>query len=366
MQYTLAATGPLHGTAMILSKLLSIIHERPNVSDIHISADEPLYMRSPGGYDAFDDEPVAQDELEEFIASNAIGGQNWRTELMAQKGKLDGAVDLTSSRVRYSIYETDGISHHINIVMRIIRNLIIPLESLGSNQNVLKELVLRGKGLIIITGPTGSGKTTTLSSIIDRINAERSCHIMTIEDPIEHVHRKKKALISQREIGTNVDSFASGLEGAMRQRPDVIAVGELLDRETVETLFRAADSGHMVLATTHGRSAKDVINRLLGFFSTDERVQRRQVLASCLTCITSQVLVPSVSRDEWVLASELLVNTAGVRSIIASGNLAQLPAAMQQGRAEGMNLLSADLARLVRENRINPQQARMAAYDESM
>lgn len=351
---------------MILSKLLNIIHERPTVSDIHICAGEPLYMRSPSGYDAYDTEPVSHEELEEFIASNAIGGQNWRTELMAQGGKLDGAVDLTNSRVRYSIYETNGISHHINVVMRIIRNTIIPLEHLGAGQHMLKELVMRGKGLVIITGPTGSGKTTTLSSIIDRINSERSCHIMTIEDPIEHVHQKKTALISQREIGTNVDSFASGLEGAMRQRPDVIAVGELLDRDTVETLFRAADSGHMVLATTHGRSARDVINRLLGFFSTDERIQRRQVLASCLSCIISQVLVPSITRKEWVLASEILVNSAGVRSIIASGNLAQLPAAMQQGRAEGMNLLSADLARLVRENRISQQQARMAAYDESL
>lgn len=351
---------------MILPKLLTIIHEKPSVSDIHLSADEPIFMRSPAGYDAFDQEVVGASELDEFISSNAIGGQNWQTELMTNGGKLDGAVDLSNSRVRYSIYETNGVAHHVNVVLRIIRNLIIPLENLGSGYNILKEVTAKGKGLIIITGPTGSGKTTTLSSMIDRINTERSCHIMTIEDPIEHIHHKKLAIISQREIGTNVDSFTSGLEGAMRQRPDVIAVGELLDRDTVETLFRAADSGHMVLATTHGRSAKDVINRLLGFFNTDERPQRRHVLASCLTCIVSQVLVPSINRDEWVLATEIMVNSAGVRSIIANGNLVQLPAAMQQGRAEGMNLLSADLARLVRENRISPQMARMAAYDEGM
>ena len=322
-------------------------------------------MRSPNGYEAFDAEIMRVQDIHEFIASEAIGGENWRTDLLASGGKLDGAVDLTGSRLRYSIYETNGASHHTNVVLRIIRNTIIPIENLGSGQNVLKDFASRGKGLVIITGPTGSGKTTTLSSMIDRINTDRSCHIMTIEDPIEHVHTKKKAIISQREVGTNLDSFASGIEGAMRQRPDVIAVGELLDRDTVETLFRAADSGHMVLATTHGRSAKDVINRLLGFFNADEREQRRQVLASCLTSIVSQVLVPSLNREEWVLASEVLVNTNAVRSIIASGNLAQLPAVIQQGRVDGMNLLSNDLTRLIREGKISLQHARMAAYDDS-
>ncbi len=351
---------------MILTKLLSIIHERLNVSDIHICANEPIFMRSPSGYDAFDQEFVSTEDIGEFVSSEAIGGKNWRGDLIARGGKLDGAVDLTDSRIRYSIYETDGIFHNINIVMRIIRNSIIPIENLGGGQNILKESVTKGKGLVIITGPTGSGKTTTLASIIDRINSERSCHIMTIEDPIEHIHIKKKAIISQREVGTNLDSFASGIEGAMRQRPDVIAVGELLDRDTVETLFRAADSGHMVLATTHGRSAKDVINRLLGFFNADEREQRRQVLASCLTSIVSQVLVPSVNKEDWVLASEVLVNTPGVRSMIASGNLTQLPAIMQQGRVDGMNLLGNDLLRLVRENRISLQQARLASYDDSI
>lgn len=351
---------------MILERLLSIVHERNNVSDIHICADEPIFMRSPNGYDAFDDTIIHAQDIDEFIASESMGGKNWRAELIARGGKLDGAVDLTDSRLRFSIYETDGIFHHMNIVLRIIRNTIIPIENLGGGQNILKEFATKSKGLVIITGPTGSGKTTTLAAMIDRINSERSCHVMTIEDPIEHVHIKKKAIISQREVGTNLDSFASGIEGAMRQRPDVIAVGELLDRETVETLFRAADSGHMVLATTHGRSAKDVINRLLGFFNADEREQRRQVLASCLTSIVSQVLVPSLNKADWVLASEVLVNTTGVRSIIASGNLTQLPAAMQQGRADGMNLLSSDLARLVREGKISLQHARMAAYDDGV
>ncbi len=351
---------------MILPKLLHVIHEHPSISDIHVSTDAPLFMRGPGGYAAIDAEPVLASELEAFIASNAIGGQNWRANLIAQDGKLDGAVDLTNSRVRYSIYETGGQNHTLNIVMRIIRRGILPMDKMGSLQPILRDITTRGKGLIIITGPTGAGKTTTMNIVLDRINSERPCHIMTIEDPIEQIHIKKQAIISQREVGTNLDSFASGLEGAMRQRPDIIAVGELLDRETVETLFRAADSGHLVLATTHGRSARDVINRLLGFFTADERSQRRQILASCLTCIISQVLVPSTSKQEWVLAAEILVNTSGIRSIIASGNLAQLPAAIQQGRSDGMHLLATDLARLVREGRINPAQARMASYDDGI
>lgn len=350
---------------MILEKLLFVIHERTNVSDIHITVNEPVFIRSPSGYAPLDEEIVSADDINEFISNEAMAGKNWRTELLVQGGKLDGAVDLTLSRIRYSIYETDGAMHNVNIVLRIIRNDSIPGDSPPS-QNMLKEFVLKGKGLIIITGPTGSGKTTTLSALIDRINSDRSCHIMTIEDPIEYVHKKKKAIISQREIGSNLDSFASGIEGAMRQRPDVIAVGELLDKDTVESLFRASDSGHMVLATTHGRSAKDVINRLLGFFNVDEREQRRQIFASCLTCIVSQVLVPSLDKESWVLACEILVNTPGVRSMIASGNLNQLPSIMQQGRVDGMNLLSNDLLRLVRENKISLQQARMASYDDNI
>lgn len=350
---------------MILEKLLFVIHEKTNVSDIHIAVNEPVLMRSPNGYDPLDEEVVSGEDINEFISNDAMAGKNWRSDLLAQGGKLDGAVDLTLSRIRYSIYETDGVLHNINIVLRIIRSDIIPVDNPAS-QNMLKEFALKGKGLIIITGPTGSGKTTTLSALIDRINSDRSCHIMTIEDPIEYVHKKKKAIISQREIGSNLDSFASGIEGAMRQRPDVIAVGELLDKDTVESLFRAADSGHMVLATTHGRSAKDVINRLLGFFNVDEREQRRQILASCLTSIVSQVLVPSLDKETWVLACEILVNTPGVRSMIASGNLNQLPSIMQQGRVDGMNLLSSDLLRLVRENKISLQQARMASYDDNI
>ncbi len=350
---------------MLLQKVLTIIHEHSNVSDIHLCADSPIFMRKPAGYETFDNIPISALELEGFISNNAIGGQSWQTSMLANGGKLDGAVDLTYSRIRYSVYETHGHHHHINIVMRIIRKAFIPLEQLGGGQSVLKEVTARSKGLVIITGPTGSGKTTTLSSIIDRINSERSCHIMTIEDPIEHLHYNKQSIVSQREIGSNVKSFSNRLEGAMRHRPDVIAVGELLDKDTVDTLFRAADSGHMVLATTHGRSAKDVINRLLGFFDAEERAQRRQVLASCLSAIISQVLVPSSDGEDWILASEILVNTANVRSIISSGNLAQLPAALQQGRADGMNLLSADLSRLAREGRITAQQARLAAYDEN-
>jgi twitching motility protein PilT len=348
----------------IKDQLLEIVYGRTDVSDLHIRAGLPIMMRTPAGYIPANDHILCMNDIVNFISMRSIGGASWQDNLKAMGGKIDGVLDLSTSRLRYSIYETNGVLHDVNAVLRIIRNDIIQLEDLGNCFPILKDFAAKQKGLIIVTGATGSGKTSTMSSVLDKINTESSCHIMTIEDPIEHVHFNKKAIVSQREIKTNLDTFANGIEGAMRQRPDVIAVGELLDKETVEALFRAADSGHAVIATTHGRSAKDVINRLLGFFNSDEREQRRQVLASCLTGIISQSLVPSLDQGSWVLASEVLVNTPNVKPIIASGNFAQLASVMQQGKANGMNLLGSDLMRLVREKKISLKHASMAAYED--
>lgn len=349
---------------MIFGKLMQVVHEMPSVSDVHICLGKPVLLRGPYGYVPLDEDIVDENNIEDFVSNDSVGGGAWNQKMIANGGKLNGPLDLTDSRIRFSIYETDGLHHRTNISMRIIRDGILPLEKLGGCYNLLKDFTSKGKGLLILTGATGSGKTSTMSSVIDRINNERSCHIMTIEDPIERVHVNKKAIISQRELGTNLNSFASGIEGAMRQMPDVLCVGELLDKDTVESLFRAADSGHMVIATTHGRSAKDVLSRMLGFFNPDEREQRRQVLASCLTGVVSQALVPSVDEDAWVLASEVLVNTPAVKANISAGNFTQLPMLMQQGRAEGMNLLGADLMRLVKEKKITMKRAVMAAYEE--
>lgn len=348
---------------MIQSKLIEIVHRHKNVSDIHIRMDDHIQMRTPDGYIPMGDEIISKLDIESFVSSPSVGGSSWREKLVASGGKLGGAVNLTDSRIRFSIYEAGGMDRQINIVLRIVRGEPAPLDSIGG-PSALKNFADKGRGLVIITGPTHSGKTTTLSSMIDYINTNRSCHIMTIEDPIEHIHKKKKALISQREVGTNLKTFADGLEGAMRQSPDVIAVGELLDRATVETLFRAADSGHMVIATTHGRSCKDVINRLLGFFSPDEREQRRQVLASCLAGVVCQALVPSQDKQSWVLASEVLVNNKSIQTILAKGDLGHLPNAIQQGRETGMRLLNDDLSRLVRERKVTSQDAHAAAYED--
>lgn len=349
----------------IASKIVEIIHNAPEATDLHIRSGGPILTRKPEGYVPFDDEVVDDLDISSFLSMKAIAGNDWNAELHRNKGKLSGAVDMSNNRrIRYSVYEAGGKEKQINIILRLIRGEPIPLADLGSPK-ILTQFAEKGKGLIIITGPTGSGKTTTMASVIDYINSRRSYHIMTIEDPIEYTHLSKKSVISQREVGVNLPSFADGLEGAMRQRPDVIAVGELLDRETVDTMFRAADSGHLVMATTHGRSAKDVINRLLGFFSKDEREQRRQILASCLTGIICQALVPSTSKKEWVLASEALANTAAIASAIAKDELAGIPNLIQQGKSEGMLLLNDDLSRLVAEKKISSASAKLASYDEA-
>ena len=221
----------------------------------------------------------------------------------------------------------------------------------------------RGKGLILVTGPTGSGKTTTQAAILDHVNAHKAVHIVTIEQPIEYILSARKAIVTQRDVPGNVPSFAVALQAAKRQRPDIIMIGESRDRDTVDTMLHAADSGHLVIGTLHSRSAEEAFDALLGFYSGDEIAHKRGLIASVLICIVSQVLLPNREGDRLVLACELLVNNPATAQVIRQGKFAQIENTIATaGARDGSCLLNDILAEKVRRREVSAEDALRESY----
>jgi len=208
--------------------------------------------------------------------------------------------------------------------------------------------------LVLVTGPTGSGKSTTLAALVDHINTHRSRHILTLEHPIEYIHRHKRSLVNQREIGSDIHSFAEGLRGALRQDPDVILIGEMRDLETIQIALTAAETGHLVLATLHTRTAVSSIERIVDVFPGDQQPQVRTQLASVISGIVSQRLLPRHNHPGRVAALEILVATPSIRNLIRTAKLHQVQSALQTGAEHGMQTMDAAVAALVRRGMIAP------------
>ncbi|MCP1574309.1 twitching motility protein PilT [Herbaspirillum rubrisubalbicans] len=220
------------------------------------------------------------------------------------------------------------------------------------------ELALRPRGLVLVSGPTGAGKSSTLAAMVRHINEMRPVHILTIEDPIEFIHEPRRALVTQREIGTHVADFAQALRAALREDPDVLLVGELRDADTIGLALTAAETGHLVLGTLHAASAAKTVDRIIDVFPAGEKEAARALLAEALEGVIAQTLLPSVDGLGRVAAHELLVATPAVRNLIREGRNAQLVSVMQAGGAQAMQTLEASLAALVRQGRISEQTAR--------
>jgi len=257
------------------------------------------------------------------------------------------------------VYVQDGQRYRVNaylrqdtiaLAIRIIPEGIPSIESLHLPAIVTKFSEIK-QGLIIITGPAGSGKSTTLAAIIDRINALRYLHIVTLEDPIEYLHSNRRSLVNQREIGSDTESFATGLRAALRQDPDVIMVGELRDRETMEIALNAAETGHLVLTTMHTNDAAGAINRILDVCGDKANVVRNQ-LAACLQGVVAQQLLPG-SRGGRVAACEILIATAALRNLIRENKIFQIPSFIQTGAQFGMQTMDVSVLKLRRDGLIN-------------
>ena len=272
-------------------------------------------------------------------------------------------------------YETSGIGRFrtnvlkqrngVDAVFRIIPDRIPTLEELGFPQTV-HQLLENHQGLILVTGPAGCGKSTTLAAMIDWINSRKKYHIITVEDPIEYVHANKKAQVIQREVKRHTETFSTALRAALREDPDVILIGELRDLETISMAITAAETGHLVLATLHTRNAAKTVDRVIDAFPPEQQNQIRAMFSESIRGVISQQLIPRADGDGRVLAYEILISTSAIANLIREGKSFQVPSLMQIGTKEGMMLMDQCLAKLVGAKMIAPEQAFLRAENKKL
>ncbi|NLO90291.1 MAG: type IV pilus twitching motility protein PilT [Clostridia bacterium] len=319
-------------------------------SDVHISVGIPPVFRIDGGLYFQDNWEVISPKASFKIAQSIADSEQW--EILQKKGQVDLAYSISGvGRFRVNIFKQRNT---IGIAIRTIGRRIKSLDELGLPP-VVTNFSKFSSGLVLVTGPTGSGKTTTLAALIDLINTTRSCHIVTLEDPIEYLHGHKKSIVNQREIGTDTPNFAEGLRAVLRQDPDVILVGEMRDLETISTAITAAETGHLVFATLHTRGAPQTVDRIIDVFPPHQQQQIRIQLADTLQAVLTQILLPKKDGKGRVMATEILIANHAVRNLIRDGKTHQLYTVMQSSRKLGMHTLESDLQRLLAEGKITPE-----------
>lgn len=324
---------------------------REEASDIHITVGTAIALRRFGKLEIMKPAPTAE-ESTRLIYSALTEEQKADVE----DGKdLDFAIMLKDgTRLRANIYHQ---RNNIAATYRILRSKIPTFQELDI-PDAVRKLVNEPRGLVLITGPTGSGKTTTLASMIDYVNQKQAKHVMTIEDPIEYVYYHAKSMIHQREVGRDVDSFATALRSSLREDPDIILVGEMRDYETISAAITAAETGHLVLSTLHTTSAAQTIERIIDAYPAHGQSQARTQLANVLRGIVTQQLVPLEDGTGMAIATEILINTDAISNQIRENKTHQIISSMQAGAALGMHTLNADLKRLIRERKITEDVAK--------
>ncbi len=334
------------GTVLIDKLLTAAV--KNGVSDIHITMGLPPVFRIDGHMKPQATKVLTADDTNGLMKS--ITPERCQTEL-AEKGGCDfGFAFKDLARFRVSVFKQRG---SIAMVLRQIPNRLLTPEQLGV-PDICKKLVTRPRGLFLVTGPTGSGKSTTLASLIDYINASFDHHIITIEDPIEFYHQSKKSTVNQREIGTDVTSFSEALRRALRQDPDVILVGELRDLETIEAAISAAETGHVVFGTLHTTGAQGTVNRIIDAFPTNQQEQVRTQLSTAILGVVSQALLPKIGGGRCA-AYEVLVVTPAIGNLIRENKTFRINSAIQTGAKLGMRLLDDDLFRLWHEKKVTEE-----------
>ncbi|MBP3458334.1 MAG: type IV pilus twitching motility protein PilT [Lachnospiraceae bacterium] len=329
-----------------LEEILTVAYNA-GASDIHITVGLPPIMRLNGHLTKLD-YPVltANDTLE--LCVNMLKPK--QREKFEERGEYDMSVAFPGiGRYRVNVFKQRGC---IGIALRTVTTEIPQAEQLGIPQSVI-DLYTRKRGLILVTGPTGSGKSTTLASIIDKINKSRDAHIITLEEPIEYSHNHNMAMINQREIGQDTESFANALRAALREDPDVILVGEMRDYETISTAITAAETGHLVLSTLHTIDAASTVDRIIDTFPPHQQQQIRVQLSAVLVCIISQTLVPNITEDGRVAAFEVMHANAAVKNLIREGKSHQLPSVIQTSKREGMCTMDDYLMQLYMSRKIS-------------
>lgn len=342
---------------MLIDELLEIVRER-KASDLHISTGLPPVIRVDGELTRIDMPPLTSDDVESLIFP-MLNNEQRRT--LEQYWELDLSYGVYGlGRFRVNIYKDRG---NYAGAFRSINAEAPSFEQLGLPE-IVREITNKPRGLILVTGPTGSGKSTTLATMIDHINANRAEHILTIEDPVEFVHMSKKSIVHQRELGQDTRSFSNALKSALREDPDIILVGELRDLETISLAITAAETGHLVMGTLHTSSAAQTVDRMIDVFPQGQQQQIRIMLSNSLTAVFSQTLLPKLSDDGItkqgrVMAQEILIVNSAVANLIREGKTAQLYSVMQTGASYGMQTIEMALKDLYLSKKITMEDALM-------
>lgn len=318
-------------------------------SDIHLSVGAPPVMRINGTLKRYGNEKLKPADTE-GMARALIPDNMWK--IFEKVGELDFSFGIPGvSRFRVNSYHQRGC---VSLAIRVVPTRIPTIEELKMPL-ILKTIAQRPQGLFVVTGPTGSGKSTTLAAMIQYMNETMSRHIITLEDPIEYVYKHGMSIINQREVGFDTKNFSNGLRAALRQDPDVILVGEMRDLETIQIAITAAETGHLVLGTLHTSSAPDTINRIIDVFPPHQQGQIRIQLASVLIGILSQRLFPTIDKKGRRAASEVLINNSAVGNLIRNAKVHQIPSIMQTSKALGMQTLEMSIIELVKEGAISKE-----------
>lgn len=349
---------PLVGDFTLNELLIEAIENK--ASDVHITVGLPPLMRVNGRLIKMRDY-VLRPEHTEFICLSILNQK--QKDVLNEKGEVDFSYAIPNiSRFRVNMYRQ---RKSMAAAIRIIMTTIPTIDSLDLPQ-ILKELALKPRGLILVTGPTGSGKSTTLAAMVDYINHNRNCHILTLEEPIEYLHKHHLSMINQREIGDDSQTFASGLRSALREDPDVILVGEMRDLETISTAITAAETGHLVMSTLHTTSAAQTIDRIIDVFPPYQQTQVRVQVASVIQGIIAQQLLITADEKNRVAAMEILLGTDAVRNTIREGKVHQIQSYIQTGIKHGMMSMDYALAKLVRKAQISTETAYAFCQDQDM
>ena len=320
-------------------------------SDLHMSAGEVPMLRIHGDMRRLEMEPLTPDQVHKMIYDILNDTQR---KLLEEHKELDFSIALGEyGRFRVNVlYQNRGES----AVLRTIPNKVLSLEQLGM-PSIVRQICRFERGLVLVTGPTGSGKSTTLAAMIDLINNELKGHIITIEDPIEFVHVSKSSLITQRELGAHTHSFSNALRSVLREDPDVILVGEMRDLETISLALTAAETGHLVFATLHTNNAPKTIDRIIDVFPSGQQSQIRTQFSETIMAVLSQTLFKKRDGSGRVAALEVMIGTPAIRNLIRENKVSQIPSALQTGQKFGMQTMESAIKELISRHMINPEEA---------
>jgi twitching motility protein PilT len=329
-------------------------------SDLHLSTGSVPMIRVHGRMRKLNLPVLSENEMMSLVQS-VLTQEQW--ERFEKRKEIDFSEKLADiARFRVNVFmQINGLG----AAFRVIPSEIRSFEELGLPE-ILKDLALKDRGLVLLTGPTGSGKTTTLATMIDWINEYKELHIITIEDPVEYFHESRNCLINQRELGANTHSFANALRAALREDPDVILVGEMRDLETISLALTAAETGHLVLATLHTSSAAKTIDRIIDIFPASQKTQVRSMLAESLEAVVAQKLMPRKDGTGRCVACEVMTATTAIRNLIREDKIYQIPSVIQAGGKAGMQSLDQDLLRLLHQGLLDRDTAAHVAENPKL